>query len=60
MIKQVRVLIEDDLHAQAKSHAALEGVSLAAWIEAAIKAQLAKPIAARSTQPKTKGTKPIK
>ena len=58
MIKQVRVLIEDDLHAQAKSHDALEGVSLAAWIEAAIKAQLAKPIAPRNTQPK--GTKPIK
>ena len=28
----VRVLLEDELHAQAKSRAALEGVSLAAWI----------------------------
>lgn len=43
MVKTIRVIIEEDLHKQAKARAALEGVSLAAWIATAIEAQLAKP-----------------
>ncbi len=43
MAKTVRIYLSDEAHAQAKSRAALEGVTLAAWIEAAIKDALAKP-----------------
>jgi predicted HicB family RNase H-like nuclease len=43
MVKTIRVIIEEGLHKQAKSRAALEGVSLASWIASAIEAALAKP-----------------
>ena len=45
MRKTIRIAIEDDAHKQAKARAALEGVTLAAWIEAAIAEKLTKPIA---------------
>lgn len=43
MAKQVRVMLPEEIHAQVKSQAALQGVTLAKWIEAAIMAALAKP-----------------
>jgi predicted HicB family RNase H-like nuclease len=47
MQKTVRVIIEDELHKQAKARAALEGVSLALWIAAAIETRLAQPVKAQ-------------
>ena len=44
MQKTIRVIIEDELHKQAKARAALEGVSLAVWIGAAIEQRLAQPV----------------
>lgn len=44
MTKQVRIYLEDEVHAKAKASAALEGVTLAAWIEAALMAALEKPV----------------
>lgn len=44
MRKTIRIAIEDEAHKQAKARAALEGVTLAAFIEAAIVAALAKPV----------------
>lgn len=43
MAKTVRIYLSDEAHAQAKARAALEGVTLAAWIETAIKDALTKP-----------------
>ena len=43
MTKQVRIYLPDEVHAQAKARAALEGVTLAAWIETALTEALAKP-----------------
>jgi predicted HicB family RNase H-like nuclease len=43
MTKQVRVMLSEEVHAQIKARAALEGVTLAAWIAAAIDEKLSKP-----------------
>lgn len=55
MTKQVRIYLEDEVHAQVKARAALEGKTQAAWIEAALMAALAKPQAKRSAKGKVKG-----
>jgi predicted HicB family RNase H-like nuclease len=49
MAKTVRVYLSNEAHAQAKAAAALQGVTLAAWIEAAIMEKLERPA------PKKKG-----
>jgi predicted HicB family RNase H-like nuclease len=43
----IRVVIDEELHKQAKSRAALEGVPLAAWIATAIEQRLAQPVKAQ-------------
>ena len=43
MSKQVRVILPEEVHAQVKSQAAFQGVTLAKWIEAAIMEKLGKP-----------------
>ena len=52
MTKQVRVMLADEVHAQVKSRAALAGMTLAAWIAAAIAEKAARTPA---TPPKGKG-----
>jgi hypothetical protein len=47
MTRTIRVIIEDDLHKQAKARAALEGVPLAVWIATAIEQRLAQPVKAQ-------------
>ena len=42
MIKQVRIYLAEEAHKAAKSAAAQEGITLAAWIESAIKEKLDK------------------
>ena len=44
MQKTIRVIIDSELHKQAKAQAALEGVPLAVWIGAAIEQRLAQPV----------------
>ena len=49
MTKTVRIVIDDETHRQAKAQAALAGVTLAAWITAAIGEKAQRPTAKRST-----------
>ena len=55
MTKQVRVMLADEVHAQVKSRAALAGMTLAAWIEAAIADKLGKPTPKTPATTKGKG-----
>ena len=54
MGKTVRIIIDDETHKQAKAQAALAGMTLAAWIAAAIAEKAAR------TPATTKGVKPMK
>ena len=54
MGKTVRIIIDDETHKQAKAQAALAGMTLAAWIEAAIADKLGKPTPKTPTKGKGK------